>query len=64
MSRQENLFNERETGRTEQDAPRLFREFERDLIGIIRKGRGSISTKSQKELREVIDSYAKRWANE
>ena len=64
MHKQEDLFNTGKTGRIEQDQARLFREFERDIIGIIRKGKGSISSKSQKEIREIIDAYEKRWTNE
>lgn len=58
--RREALIGKRPKG-TGEDKDALLREFERKLIGVIRKQKGALSTKAQEEIREIVDEYAKRW---
>lgn len=61
MSEQQNLFDKREAGRTEQDTTKILSNFEREVIGVIRKNHGVVSSKGQNEIESKIEKYTKEW---
>ena len=62
MPEEEKTAPKGRVGGAGEDKGTLLCEFERKLIGIIRKQKGALSTKAQEEIRETVDEYAERWS--
>lgn len=60
MPNQQRLFNKGKAGATEQDTTKIFSNFEREVIGVIRKSHGVVSTRGQNEIEEILDNYTNK----
>ena len=58
MQEQKNIPEKGKADGTKQDETKVLVLFERELVGVIRKGHGAISSKGQKEIEQLIEKYA------
>jgi len=60
MPNQQKLFDKGQAGAIEQDTTTVFSKFEREVIGVIKKSHGNVSSKGQKEIEDILDKYASK----
>ena len=58
MQKQQRISNEGKAAGNEQNTTQILSNFEREIVGVIRKGRGSVSSKGQTEIEKIIDKYS------
>ena len=61
MSGRKKISVKERSGRTEQDKIGVLREFERELIGVIKENDYPLSKDAQTKIMALIDEYIERW---